>query len=100
MTPGREPIESARQSSSDCSTEDMTTATQANALEIPEIANQEVLGEWLIPKGECLLVSFGPHTVADKDGRAIVKEDLAVIEADEQPGVGPSAHRATTAAPQ
>ena len=70
------------------------------ALEFPEIANQEVLGEWLIPKGECLLVSFGPHTVADKDGRAIVKERLAVIEADEHIGAGASTRRAMTAAPR
>jgi hypothetical protein len=53
------------------------------AIEFPEIANQEVLGEWLIPNGECLLVSFGPHTVADKDGKAVVRERLAFVEADE-----------------
>jgi hypothetical protein len=51
-------------------------------VEIPEIANQEVLGEWLIPNGECLLVSFGPHTVAGKDGKAIVREHLAFVEAE------------------
>jgi hypothetical protein len=67
-------------------------------LELPEIANQEILGEWLIPKGECLLVSFGPHTVADKDGKAVVRERLAFVEADEQPGVV-AATRAVTAAP-
>ncbi len=71
-----------------------------DALELPEIANQEVVGEWLIPKGECLLVSFGPHTVADKDGKAIVKERLAVFEADEARGVGPSTYRAMTGAPR
>ena len=41
------------------------------------------MGEWLIPRGEALLVSFGAHTVADKDGKAVVKERLAIIEADE-----------------
>ncbi len=56
-------------------------------LELPEIANQEVLGEWLIPNGECLLVSFGPHTEADKDGKAVVRERLAIIEADAKPVV-------------
>jgi hypothetical protein len=30
-----------------------------------------------------LLVSFGAHTVADKDGMAVVKERLTIIEADE-----------------
>ncbi len=54
-------------------------------LELPEIANQEVLGEWLIPNGECLLVSFGPHTEADKNGKAVVRERLAIIEADAKP---------------
>jgi hypothetical protein len=53
------------------------------AIEFPEIANQEVLGEWLIPTGDCLLVSFGPHTVADKSGRAVVRERLAFVEASE-----------------
>jgi hypothetical protein len=52
------------------------------AVEFPEIANQEVLGEWLIPNGECLLASFGPHTVADKDGKAVVRERLAFVEAE------------------
>ena len=57
-----------------------------DALELPEIANQEILGEWLIPNGDCLLVSFGPYTVADKDGKAVTRERLAFIEADSQPG--------------
>ena len=56
-------------------------------LELPEIASQEILGEWLIPNGECLLVSFGPHTEADKDGKAVVRERLAFIEADAKPAV-------------
>ena len=65
-------------------------------LELPEIASQEVLGEWLIPNGECLLVSFGPHTEADKDGKAVVRERLAFIEADAKP-VAVTAQRAMTA---
>ncbi len=56
-------------------------------LQLPEIASQEILGEWLIPNGECLLVSFGPHTEADKDGKAVVRERLAFIEADAKPVV-------------
>ncbi len=56
-------------------------------LELPEIASQEILGEWLIPNRECLLVSFGPHTEADKDGKAVVRERLAFIEADAKPVV-------------
>jgi hypothetical protein len=57
-------------------------SVQKVVLEIPEIDTQEVLGEWLVPRGETLLVSFGAHTVADKAGKAVVKERLAIIEAD------------------
>jgi len=53
------------------------------AIDVPEIGSQEVLGEWLIPRGEFLLVSFGAHTVADKDGKAVVKERLAIVGAEE-----------------
>ncbi|MFI5457025.1 MAG: hypothetical protein ACHRXM_16390 [Isosphaerales bacterium] len=53
------------------------------AIEIPEIGSQEVLGEWLIPRGESLLVSFGVHTVAGKNGKAVVKERLAIVGAEE-----------------
>ena len=64
-------------------------------LDVPEIDTQEVLGEWLVPRGEVLLVSFGAHTVADKNGMAVVKERLAMIEADPaagaSPAVGPNA---------
>jgi hypothetical protein len=64
-----------------------TARSEGRLLELPEIANQEVLGEWLIPNGECLLVSFGPHTVADKNGKAVVRERLAFVEADAQTNV-------------
>ena len=60
-----------------------TTAFRKVAIEIPEIGNQEVVGEWLIPHGEALLVSFGVHTVASTNGKAVMKERLAIIEADE-----------------
>jgi hypothetical protein len=51
------------------------------ALEVPEIGTQEVAGEWLIPTGDVLLVSFGAYTTADSAGKAVVKERLALIEA-------------------
>jgi hypothetical protein len=51
------------------------------ALEVPEIGTQEVAGEWLIPSGDVLLVSFGAYTTADSAGKAVVKERLALIEA-------------------
>ena len=52
------------------------------AIDVPEIGSQEVLGEWLVPRGEFLLVSFGAHTIADKDGKAVVKERLAIVGAE------------------
>ncbi|WP_165228882.1 hypothetical protein [Aquisphaera insulae] len=52
-------------------------------VEIPEVGRAEIAGEWLIPKDEVLLVAFGPHTVADKDGKAVVREHLAMITAEE-----------------
>ena len=79
---------------------------QKVVLDVPEIDTQEVLGEWLVPRGEVLLVSFGAHTVAGKDGMAVVKERLAMIEADEadsgradrtevdEPGARPDLHSA------
>ena len=60
-------------------TKDAAIATAS--VDVPEIDNREVLGEWLIPCGDALLVSFGAFTVADKEGKAIVKERLALIEA-------------------
>jgi hypothetical protein len=53
------------------------------AVEVPEIGREEIAGEWLIPNDGILLVSFGPHTVADKDGKAVLRERLAIVEAEE-----------------
>ncbi len=52
------------------------------AVDVPEIGTQEVAGEWLIQPGEVLLVSFGAYTAANADGKAVVKERLAMIEAE------------------
>jgi hypothetical protein len=54
---------------------------QKVVLDVPEIDTQEVVGEWLIPHGEVLLISFGAHTQADAAGKAVVRERLALIEA-------------------
>ncbi len=81
---------------------------QAVAIEVPEIASQEIAGEWLIPKDGILLVSFGPHTVADQDGKAVIRERLAIVEAEgvtdgavqrtsRVPSFLPSPHPATAA---
>ncbi|MFO0890502.1 MAG: hypothetical protein U0790_15335 [Isosphaeraceae bacterium] len=65
-------------------------------VQIPEIGRGEIAGEWLIPRDEVLLVGFGPHTIADKDGKAVVRERLAVITAEE---VALPTARATTRRP-
>jgi hypothetical protein len=70
-------------------TKDAAIATAC--VDVPEIDNREVLGEWLIPRGDALLVSFGAFTVADNDGKAIVKERLALIEAVDERIALPSA---------
>jgi hypothetical protein len=71
------------------------------SVDVPEIGSQEVAGEWLIPHGEYLLVSFGAYTVADKDGKAIVKERLAIIGAEQAPlaNAVPHANAVPTASP-
>jgi hypothetical protein len=50
-------------------------------IEVPEVAHDEVTGEWLIPNDGVLLVSLGVCTVAEKDGKAGVRERLALVEA-------------------
>jgi hypothetical protein len=61
---------------------DKDVAVQKVVLGVPEIDTREVLGEWLIPHGDVLLVSFGAYTVADKDGKAVVRERMAFVEAN------------------
>ncbi len=61
-------------------------AVQQLRVQVPEIRTQEVAGEWLIPKDELLLVSFGVYTTADQNGKAVVKERLAMIRAEEVAG--------------
>jgi hypothetical protein len=50
-------------------------------IQVPEVVKGEVAGEWLIPNDGVLVVSLGVQTVADKEGRAVVRERLALIEA-------------------
>jgi hypothetical protein len=68
-----------------CCQMDKDTDVHKVAVDVPEIGSQEVAGEWLIPSGEFLLVSFGAYTAADKDGKAVVQERLAIIGAEEAP---------------
>ncbi len=69
-------------------------AVQKVAVEVPEIGSQEIAGEWLIPNNGVMLVSFGPHTVADEQGKAVIHERLAIVEAEEaeMPPGAPIAH--------
>jgi hypothetical protein len=68
---------------SECHGTDAEKTKAAAQVQIPEIGREAVAGEWLIPHGEVLVVSFGPHTIADKDGKAIVREKLALVTAQE-----------------
>jgi hypothetical protein len=71
---------------------DGDVAVETVAIDVPEIRSQEIAGEWLIPKDEVLLVSFGAYTVADAKGKAVVKERLALLSAAET-GIGSGAER-------
>jgi hypothetical protein len=51
-------------------------------IEVPELNRCEVAGEWLIPNDGALLISLGAFTAADQDGKATVRERLALIEAE------------------
>ncbi|GAC1474572.1 MAG: hypothetical protein NVSMB9_25190 [Isosphaeraceae bacterium] len=57
-------------------------------IQVPEVVRAEVSGEWLIPNEGVLVVSFGPHTVGNPDGKAEVRERLAVVEAGPIKGEG------------
>ena len=61
------------------------------SFEVPELAQTEVAGEWLIPKNGVLVVSLGAHTVADATGKAVVREKLVLLEPvrADAPGVEP-----------
>ena len=50
-------------------------------LAVPEVATSDLIGEWLIPNDGALVISLGAHTVADDDGKAVVRERLVVLEA-------------------
>ena len=62
-------------------TSENTTQLTAS-VQIPEISQTRIEGEWLIPKEGVLMVSLGVKTVADANGKAVERERLAIIEAD------------------
>ena len=53
----------------------------AATIQVPEIATCEVAGEWVIPNDGVLIVSLGATTVKEKDGKAGVRERVAMVEA-------------------
>jgi hypothetical protein len=60
-------------------------SSRSAQVQVPEIGRAEIAGEWLIPRDEVLVVGFGPHTIAGADGKAVVREHLAVIAAEGAP---------------
>jgi hypothetical protein len=51
-------------------------------IQVPEVSRGELAGEWLIPNDGVLVASLGAYTVDDGDGKAVVRERLALIEAN------------------
>jgi hypothetical protein len=84
----------------ECHETEAAEAAASAQVQVPEIGREAVAGEWLIPHGEVLVVSFGPHTVADKDGKAVVREKLALVTAEEADAVSPSSAAIHQALPQ
>ncbi|MFO0957123.1 MAG: hypothetical protein U0800_06600 [Isosphaeraceae bacterium] len=59
---------------------DVTAGSELSALyQVPEMLKGHVEGEWVIPEGQALILSLGPYTVADKDGKATTRERLVAI---------------------
>ena len=57
-----------------------TVTTLATTVQIPEVFQSEVAGEWFVPKDGFLLISMGVNTVADAHGKAVVQERLAILD--------------------
>jgi hypothetical protein len=51
------------------------------AVEVPELVQGSVAGEWLIPNDGVLVVSLGTHTTAGPGGKAEVHERVLFVEA-------------------
>ena len=72
----------------------------APRIEVPEVVRGSVEGEWLIPNDEVLVLSLGTFTTADASGKAVVRERLAILEANSPSGTdtnGPIRTSATMA---
>ena len=55
-------------------------ATLQTTMQVPEVFQSEIEGEWLVPNDGFLLISMGVHTVADAQGKAVVQERLAILD--------------------
>ena len=58
-----------------------TKTAITSSVQVPEISQASVAGEWLIPDDGVLIVSLGVKTAADDQGKAVVRERIAVVEA-------------------
>jgi hypothetical protein len=54
-------------------------------LDVPEVVEATLEGEWLIPNDGVLVASMGAHTLDDGHGKALVRERLLMIEAGQAP---------------
>ena len=70
-----------------------------SSVQIPEVTQARIEGEWMIPNDGVLLVSLGVKTAADDKGMAVVRERVAVIEACAGPNF-PDARHVTAGAAQ
>jgi hypothetical protein len=50
-------------------------------VEVPELIQGSVSGEWLIPAEGVLIISLGAHTTAGPEGKAEVHERLMIVQA-------------------
>jgi hypothetical protein len=57
--------------------------------QVPEMIEERVAGEWVIPKDGLLVIGLGPRTVTGKDGQTAVTERVVVVQA--KPVSGPIA---------
>lgn len=58
------------------------------AYQVPEVVEETVAGEWLIPKDGWLVIGMGPRTITEKDGKTAVRERVVVVQSKpvEAPG--------------
>ena len=81
--------------------------TQGVMAHVPEIVQSRYEGDWTIPEGESLVISFGPEGIKDEQGKTSLRERLIVLtprliilEAEEQSlGIPPADAAKTSRGP-